>query len=119
MIRLKSFNQIFEYESTLHSIFFIWIIETFQEVKLKSPDYKDVPQDEAVQDFLSRIEFYEQQYEPIDEKNREIKRLNEVIEKLPKPMSETEWGKHFLNCGNIAETFDMMARFGFVIIDNN
>jgi type IV secretory pathway component VirB8 len=40
-------------------------------VKLKSPDYKDVPQDEAVADFLSRIQQYENRYEPIDDKTDE------------------------------------------------
>ncbi|CAF0954411.1 unnamed protein product [Rotaria sordida] len=42
-----------------------------REVKLKSPDYKDVPQEEAVKDFLSRIELYEKQYETIDDKIEE------------------------------------------------
>ncbi|CAF4209066.1 unnamed protein product [Rotaria sp. Silwood2] len=42
-----------------------------REVKLKSPDYKDVPQKEAVEDFLSRIELYAKQYEPIDDKIEE------------------------------------------------
>ncbi|CAF4877815.1 unnamed protein product, partial [Rotaria magnacalcarata] len=37
-----------------------------REVKLKSPDYKDVPQEEAVADFLSRIQQYEKRYETID-----------------------------------------------------
>ncbi|CAF3493743.1 unnamed protein product [Adineta steineri] len=45
------------------------IIEAnIKEVKLKSPDYKDVPQEEAVADFLSRIQQYEKRYEPIDDK---------------------------------------------------
>lgn len=39
-----------------------------REVKLKSPDYKDVPQDTAVADFQSRIKQYEKRYETIDEK---------------------------------------------------
>ncbi|CAF2600602.1 unnamed protein product [Rotaria sp. Silwood2] len=48
------------------------IIEAnIREVKLKSPDYKDVPQAEAFQDFLSRIELYKKQYEPIDDKIEE------------------------------------------------
>ena len=38
---------------------------------MKSPDYKDTPQDEAVADFLSRIQLYEQRYEPIDDKTEE------------------------------------------------
>ncbi|CAF5189186.1 unnamed protein product, partial [Rotaria magnacalcarata] len=38
-----------------------------REVKLKSPDYKDVPQEEAVADFLSRIQQYEKRYETIDD----------------------------------------------------
>lgn len=37
-------------------------------MKLKSPDYKDVPQDAAVADFQSRIKQYEKRYETIDEK---------------------------------------------------
>jgi hypothetical protein len=37
-------------------------------VKLKSPDYKAVPQEEAVKDFLSRIKQYEKRYETIDDK---------------------------------------------------
>jgi phage gp45-like len=40
-------------------------------VKLKSPDYKDIPQEEAVSDFLSRIHLYEQRYETIDDKTHE------------------------------------------------
>jgi 6-phosphofructo-2-kinase/fructose-2,6-biphosphatase 2 len=39
-----------------------------REVKLKSPDYRDVPQEEAVSDFLSRIQQYEKRYETIDDK---------------------------------------------------
>ncbi|CAF0870983.1 unnamed protein product [Adineta steineri] len=39
-----------------------------REVKLKSPDYKTVPQDEAASDFLSRIKQYEKRYETIDDK---------------------------------------------------
>jgi hypothetical protein len=42
-----------------------------QEVKLKSPDYTNISQDEAVADFLSRIRLYEQRYEPIDDKTDE------------------------------------------------
>ena len=37
-------------------------------MKLKSPDYRDVPQEEAVTDFLSRIQQYEKRYETIDDK---------------------------------------------------
>ncbi len=40
----------------------------FKEVKLKSPDYKHIPQEEAVSDFLSRIQQYEKRYETIDDK---------------------------------------------------
>ncbi|CAF3034335.1 unnamed protein product [Rotaria sp. Silwood2] len=42
-----------------------------RQVKLKSPDYKDVSQTEAVADFLSRIQLYEKQYETIDDKTEE------------------------------------------------
>ena len=37
-----------------------------QEVKITSPDYKGIDQDEAVQDFSKRIKNYEAAYEPLD-----------------------------------------------------
>ena len=37
-------------------------------MKLKSPDYRSVPQEEAVSDFQSRIKQYEKRYETVDEK---------------------------------------------------
>ena len=40
-------------------------------MKLKSPDYAGVTQEEAVADFLSRIQQYEKRYEPIDDKTDE------------------------------------------------
>ena len=46
----------------------LFFFRNLQEVKLKSPDYKNIPQDDAVADFLSRIQLYEQRYEPIDDK---------------------------------------------------
>ena len=55
-----------EYEKTKENIVFI-----FKEVKLKSPDYSGVTQEEAVADFLSRIQQYEKRYEPIDDKTDE------------------------------------------------
>ena len=36
-----------------------------KEVKLGSPDYKDVPSEEAFEDFVARIEHYKQAYETI------------------------------------------------------
>ncbi|KAI1229700.1 hypothetical protein IHE44_0010882, partial [Lamprotornis superbus] len=38
-----------------------------QQVKLSSPDYKGRAQDEAVADFLKRIECYKSTYEPLDD----------------------------------------------------
>ena len=38
---------------------------------MKSPDYAGVTQEEAVADFLSRIQQYEKRYEPIDDKTDE------------------------------------------------
>ena len=44
------------------------VIETnIREVKVSSPDYKNVNSDEAVSDFLERIRFYQMGYETIDE----------------------------------------------------
>ncbi|XP_077984994.1 6-phosphofructo-2-kinase/fructose-2,6-bisphosphatase-like isoform X2 [Glandiceps talaboti] len=37
------------------------------EVKLSSPDYKDMNKDDAIKDFLKRIVHYEAAYEPLDE----------------------------------------------------
>ena len=39
-----------------------------KEVKIYSPDYKNIESQAAVADFLQRIKFYEEQYELIDEK---------------------------------------------------
>ena len=44
------------------------IESNIKEVKVNSPDYKNVESDKAINDFLERIHFYEMQYEPIDEK---------------------------------------------------
>lgn len=38
-----------------------------RETKLKSPDYKDMPEDVAVADFLARIRHYKSVYQPISE----------------------------------------------------
>lgn len=38
-----------------------------REVKVSSPDYKNVDSDSAVSDFLERIRLYSLQYESIDE----------------------------------------------------
>ncbi|KAI2798753.1 6-phosphofructo-2-kinase/fructose-2,6-bisphosphatase 2 [Blomia tropicalis] len=44
------------------------IIEAnIKEVKVNSPDYKDMDTDEALQDFMVRITHYEQVYEQLDE----------------------------------------------------
>ncbi|XP_006004045.1 6-phosphofructo-2-kinase/fructose-2,6-bisphosphatase 1-like [Latimeria chalumnae] len=43
------------------------VIETnIMQVKLTSPDYKDCNKEEAVEDFLKRIECYKINYEPLD-----------------------------------------------------
>jgi 6-phosphofructo-2-kinase/fructose-2,6-biphosphatase 2 len=47
---------------------FFKVIETnIREVKVSSPDYKNVQSDEVVSDFLERIRFYQMNYETIDE----------------------------------------------------
>ena len=38
-----------------------------QEVKITSPDYKDMDKDAAVDDFIKRIHHYQMHYEPLDE----------------------------------------------------
>ena len=40
---------------------------TIKEVKVNSPDYKDVQNDSILNDFLLRIQHYEAQYQPLDE----------------------------------------------------
>jgi 6-phosphofructo-2-kinase/fructose-2,6-biphosphatase 2 len=71
-----------------------------KEVKLKSPDYTDVTQEEAVADFLSRIQQYEKRYEPIDDVTDE---------------------KHFsfikiFNCGERFLVHKIGGKFSFVFI---
>ncbi|CAH1784417.1 unnamed protein product [Owenia fusiformis] len=45
------------------------IIEAnIREVKVTSPDYKDMNKDEAITDFLQRIDHYQENYVPLDEK---------------------------------------------------
>ncbi|XP_018581199.2 6-phosphofructo-2-kinase/fructose-2,6-bisphosphatase isoform X1 [Scleropages formosus] len=43
------------------------IAENIMQVKLSSPDYKDCDKDEAVEDFLKRIECYKTTYVPLDD----------------------------------------------------
>ena len=40
---------------------------TIKEVKVSSPDYKDVENDAVLNDFLLRIQHYEALYQPLDE----------------------------------------------------
>ncbi|KPP70597.1 6-phosphofructo-2-kinase/fructose-2,6-bisphosphatase-like, partial [Scleropages formosus] len=40
---------------------------SYKQVKLSSPDYKDCDKDEAVEDFLKRIECYKTTYVPLDD----------------------------------------------------
>ena len=40
---------------------------TIKEVKVSSPDYKDVENDTVLNDFLLRIQHYEALYQPLDE----------------------------------------------------
>lgn len=40
---------------------------TIKEVKVNSPDYKDVENETVLNDFLLRIQHYEALYEPLDE----------------------------------------------------
>lgn len=52
-----------------------------REVKIRSPDYKLVDKEAAVEDFLERIHFYETQYETLDEdydKNKSFIKIFDV-----------------------------------------
>nr|XP_034370202.1 6-phosphofructo-2-kinase/fructose-2,6-bisphosphatase 1-like isoform X1 [Arvicanthis niloticus] len=44
------------------------IAENIRQVKLDSPDYVDCDKEKAMEDFLKRIECYEINYQPLDEK---------------------------------------------------
>lgn len=46
---------------------FAHVIYTLQQVKLSSPDYLDCDKEEAVSDFLKRIECYKLTYVPLDD----------------------------------------------------
>lgn len=39
-----------------------------QEVKINGPDYRGIGDEDALRDFLQRIEHYKRNYEPLDEK---------------------------------------------------
>lgn len=43
------------------------IEQNIMEVKISSPDYKDIDKDAVLTDFLKRIEHYQERYEPLDE----------------------------------------------------
>ncbi|CAG8467704.1 5224_t:CDS:2 [Ambispora gerdemannii] len=45
------------------------VLQNIMEVKLSSPDYKDMDPEKAAEDFRARISHYENQYEPITEKD--------------------------------------------------
>lgn len=44
-----------------------WISASLQQVKLTSPDYIGCDKEEAVKDFLKRIECYKITYVPLDD----------------------------------------------------
>lgn len=60
-----------------------------QEVLQNSPDYKDMAQEKATDDFHHKIQHYLEQYEPINPKQepnlRHIKIMNEGICFAPAP----------------------------------
>lgn len=61
------------------------ITENIKEVKVTSPDYKGIDQDEAVQDFSKRIKNYETAYEPLDlnfDKSRSWVKLINVNQRI-------------------------------------
>lgn len=62
-----------------------------QEVLQNSPDYKDMAQEKAMDDFHHKIQHYLEQYEPINPKQepnlRYIKIMNEGICLDPAPYS--------------------------------
>lgn len=43
------------------------IEQNIKEVKVSSPDYQNMNKDAALQDFLKRIEHYQEKYQPLDE----------------------------------------------------
>ena len=50
------------YEANLY-LYYICKQATIKEVKINSPDYKDVQNDAVLNDFLLRIQHYEAQYQ--------------------------------------------------------
>ncbi|CAG8450815.1 12524_t:CDS:2 [Cetraspora pellucida] len=47
------------------------ILQNIMDVKLSSPDYKDMDPDKAAEDFRARISHYEEVYEPVNDKSSE------------------------------------------------
>jgi len=76
---------------TKHFCFRLFFVESYcndpkviqtnvREVKVSSPDYKSVDSEEAVRDFLERIQLYETQYETIDENLDKDKSFIKIVD---------------------------------------
>ncbi|KAK9890617.1 hypothetical protein WA026_011980 [Henosepilachna vigintioctopunctata] len=61
------------------------IEQNIMEVKISSPDYKNMNKDTALNDFLQRIRHYEEKYQPLDEKvesNKSFMKIYNTGEKV-------------------------------------
>ncbi|XP_041342374.1 6-phosphofructo-2-kinase/fructose-2,6-bisphosphatase-like, partial [Pyrgilauda ruficollis] len=82
-----------------------------QQVKLSSPDYKGRGQDEAVADFLKRIECYKATYEPLDDEldrcegcpQRATKSHTRRANASPRPSQYAQALAQFIRSQNIRE----------------
>ncbi|XP_035675898.1 6-phosphofructo-2-kinase/fructose-2,6-bisphosphatase 1-like isoform X7 [Branchiostoma floridae] len=54
------------------------VAENVKEVKVNSPDYRNMNKDEAMRDFLERIRMYQKSYEPLDTQHDKEKSFIQV-----------------------------------------
>ena len=81
-------------------------------MKLKSPDYRAVSAEEAVSDFLSRIQQYEKRYETIDDKTERIYSFIKIFNCGERFLVHKIGGKNFdqFNLKSIASFFQVIFK---------
>ncbi|VDP45606.1 unnamed protein product [Schistosoma curassoni] len=74
------------------------IQENVLEVKVNSPDYKSIDKEEALKDFLKRIEHYEKRYESIDDDLDKDWSYIKIFDQGKRYLANRIEGKFFLFC---------------------
>ncbi|VDP25837.1 unnamed protein product [Schistosoma margrebowiei] len=79
------------------------IQENVLEVKVNSPDYKSIDKEEALKDFLKRIEHYEKRYESIDDDLDKDWSYIKIFDQGKRYLANRIEGKFFLFCFLVGE----------------